>query len=178
MCLSAAAGAVFGVVDVHYFGGDGARAALVVANDPRFSLVSCERTVLCPGAAESYSPGEFYRRELPPILAVCAETGPFTVLFIDGYVDLDPLGSPGLGAYVHAEFGVPVVGVAKTRFRTATHAVLVTRGQSSRPLYVTAAGCAAAEAASMVCDMAGPFRIPDALRRVDRLARGTVLPSS
>jgi deoxyribonuclease V len=93
-------------------------------------------------------------------------------------VDLDPSGRPGLGAYVHAEFGIPVVGVAKTPFFTATHAVPVTRGQSSRPLYVTAAGFAAAAAASMVRGMAGPFRIPDAMRRVDRLARGIEIPAA
>ena len=48
--------------------------------------------------------------------------------------------TPGLGARVHAEFGVPVVGVAKTFFATATHAIPVVRGHASRPLYVTAAG--------------------------------------
>jgi deoxyribonuclease V len=168
---------VFAVVDVHYLADDGARAALVAADDPRFASVSRERAVLCPGA-EPYRPGEFYRRELPPIRAVCAEAGPLAMLFIDGYVDLDPSGRPGLGFYVHAEFAIPVVGVAKNPFLTATHAVPVTRGQSSRPLYVTAAGCAVSEAVSVVRDMAGPFRIPDPMRRVDRLARGIELPAS
>jgi deoxyribonuclease V len=171
------AGGAFAVVDVHYLGDEGARAALVEADDPQFARVSRERAVLCPGG-EPYRPGKFYRRELPPIRAVCAGAGRFAMLFIDGYVDLDPLGRPGLGAYVHAEFGIPVVGVAKTPFFTATHAVPVTRGQSIRPLYVTAAGFAAAEAASIVHDMAGPFRIPDAMRRVDRLARGIEIPAS
>jgi deoxyribonuclease V len=175
--VAGVAGGGFAVVDVHYLGDDGARAALVEADDPRFSSVSCEATVLCPGA-EPYRPGEFYRRELPPIRAVCAEAGPLAMLFIDGYVDLDPSGRPGLGAYVHAEFGVPVVGVAKNPFLTATHAVPVTRGESRRPLFVTAAGCALSEAAGMVREMAGPFRIPDAMRRVDRLARGIELPAA
>jgi len=67
---------------------------------------------------------------------------------------------------------VPVIGVAKTAFRTATHAAQVRRGQSARPLFVTAAGMTTARAASLVADMAGPFRIPDALRVADRLARG------
>jgi deoxyribonuclease V len=171
-----AAGGVFAVVDAHYWGDDGARAALVAADDPRFSSVGGERVVLCPGA-EPYRSGEFYRRELPPICAVCAGAGPLAMLFIDGYVDLDPLGRPGLGAYVHAELGIPVVGVAKNPFRTATHAMPVTRGQSSRPLYITAAGLSASEAASIVRNMAGSFRIPDAIRRVDLLARGLELPT-
>jgi deoxyribonuclease V len=96
---------------------------------------------------------------------------------VDGYVDLDPDGRPGLGAHVHAAFGgVPVVGVAKTAFGTATHAARVFRGQSTRPLYVTAAGMTIPDAAALVAEMAGRFRVPDALRRVDRLARGLELP--
>ena len=95
---------------------------------------------------------------------------------VDGYVDLDPDGRPGLGAHVHAEFGVPVIGVAKTAFESATHAAQVLRGQSARPLYVTAAGMTAADAADLVAQMAGRFRMPDALKRVDRLARGLELP--
>jgi hypothetical protein len=66
------------------------------------------------------------------------------LLIVDGYADLDPGGRPGLGAHACAEFGVPVIGVAKTAFRPATHAVPVVRGErSARPLFVTAAGCPA-----------------------------------
>ena len=59
---------------------------------------------------------------------------------VDGYADLETVGLPGLGAHAYAEFGIPVIGVAKSRFRTATHAVPVVRGSSGRPLFVTAAG--------------------------------------
>ena len=97
---------------------------------------------------------------------------------VDGYVDLDPAGRPGLGARVFAEFGVPVIGVAKTAFRTATHAAKVIRGQSSRPLYVTATGMTVADAADLVSGMAGQFRVPDALKRADRLARGLEPPDA
>jgi deoxyribonuclease V len=90
---------------------------------------------------------------------------------VDGYTDLDPSGRPGLGAYAHAEFGIPVIGVAKSRFRTATHAVPVVRGSSGRPLYVTAAGMPRADAADLVRRMAARYRLPDALRRADTLAR-------
>jgi deoxyribonuclease V len=62
-------------------------------------------------------------------------------------------------------------GVAKSPFRTATHAVPVLRGRSARPLFVTAAGMPLADAASVVRQMAGRFRLPDALRRADALAR-------
>ena len=90
---------------------------------------------------------------------------------VDGYADLDPAGRPGLGARAHAEFGIPVIGVAKSRFRTATHAVAVVRGSSARPLCVTAAGMPAIDAADLIRDMAGRYRLPDALRRADTLAR-------
>ena len=63
-----------------------------------------------------------------------------TLLTIDGYADLDPGGRPGLGSRAAEEFGVPVIGVARSAFRTATHAIAVLRGTSARPLYVTAAG--------------------------------------
>jgi len=99
------------------------------------------------------------------------------VVAVDGYADLDPGGRPGLGAHAHAEFGIPVIGVAKTAFHTATHAVPVLRGTSARPLFVTAAGMPRDEAAGLVRHMAGQHRLPDALRRADTLAR-TGLPAT
>jgi deoxyribonuclease V len=93
------------------------------------------------------------------------------LLVVDGYTDLDPGGRPGLGAHAHAEFGIPVIGVAKSRFRTATHAVPVVRGSSGRPLFVTSAGMPAADAADLVRRMARGYGLPDALRRADTLAR-------
>ena len=64
-----------------------------------------------------------------------------------------------------------MIGVAKSAFRTATHAVPVLRGTSARPLYVTVAGMPRTDAADLVRRMAGRHRIPDALRRADTLAR-------
>ncbi len=164
---------VCAAVDVHYIDA-GARAAVVTAADPTFAAVLQERTLVVP-RVPPYRSGEFYLRELPPIRAVLGalrdeEQGGLIV--VDGYVDLDPEGRPGLGAYVHAEFGVPVIGVAKSAFKPATHAIPVLRGTSARPLFVTAAGMPRNMAAELVSQMAGPFRLPDALRRVDALARG------
>jgi deoxyribonuclease V len=161
---------VFAAADVHYLPSGGARAAAVLAADAVFSAVLAERTVLLP-QVRPYRPGEFFLRELPPLQAVLAGVPRLGLLVIDGYADLDPAGRPGLGAHAHAAFGVPVIGVAKTRFRTATHAVEVLRGRPARPLFVTAAAMPAAQAASPVRQMAGPFRLPDALRRADALAR-------
>jgi len=159
----------FAAVHVSYPRSGGARAAMVVAADADFSAVLAEYTACVPEVAP-YSPGQFFLRELPPLRAVLTTAGALRLVIIDGYVDLDPAGRPGLGAYVHGEFAVPVIGVAKTSFRTATHAVPVTRRSSGRPLFITAAGFPLAEAASLVREMAGQFRLPDALRRVDSLA--------
>lgn len=165
----------FAAVDVHYLGAAGARAALLTATDPRYSVIADSRTALVPDPGP-YRSGEFYLRELPPLREILRGTGGFALIVVDGYVDLDPEGRPGLGAFVHREFGVPVIGVAKTRFVTAIHAAQVRRGASARPLFVTAAGLAITDAAGLVTEMAGPFRIPYALRRADRLARGIDLP--
>jgi deoxyribonuclease V len=160
-----------GAIDVHYPDSGGARSALVVAAQPAFPTIVEERVCWLEEAAP-YEPGSFYKRELPAIHAVLAGVAPLELLVVDGYVDLDPDGRPGLGAHVHDELGIPVIGVAKTAFRTATHAAEVHRGGAVKPLFVTAAGLPVGEAAAHVAGMAGPFRIPDALRRVDALARG------
>jgi deoxyribonuclease V len=164
------AGELFVATDVHYLASGGARAAAVVSADATFSRLVADRVEPVPEVAP-YQPGQFYLRELPPLHAVLDGLAGMTLLVIDGYADLDPAGKPGLGAHAQAEFGVPVIGVAKTAFRTATHAIPVLRGTSARPLYVTAAGMPRTDAAELVQRMAGPHRMPDALRRVDTLAR-------
>jgi deoxyribonuclease V len=159
-----------GAVDVDYPDSGGGRAALVVGQLPGFAVAG-ERVAWLDDVAP-YEPGSFYKRELPAIRAVLDGVDPLELLIVDGYVDLDPDGRPGLGAHVHAALGIAVIGVAKTAFRTATHAVPVLRGGASKPLYVTAAGLARADAAAYVSGMSGAYRMPDALRRVDALARG------
>jgi deoxyribonuclease V len=95
--------------------------------------------------------------------------GPPQVIFVDGYVNLEP-GHPGLGRRLFDRVGIPVVGVAKTRFHQAT-AVEVCRGASRSPLYVTSVGIDVEQAAKGVERMRGPYRIPTLLQRADSLAR-------
>ena len=115
---------VCAAVDVHCLRTGGARAAAVLATDAAFAHVLAERIAVVTQVAP-YRPGEFYLRELPPLRAVLEGLSGLGLLVVDGYADLDPGGRPGLGADAHAEFGIPVIGVAKSRFRTATHAVPV-----------------------------------------------------
>lgn len=160
----------YGAVDVYYPPRGGATAALVVATDPTYTPIT-EEHVTTQEDALPYRPGAFFERELPPLTAVLRATSTLDLLIIDGYVTLDPNGRPGLGHHVAEAVGVPVIGVAKTAFQPATHALEVYRGGSRRPLYVTASGLAPADAADLVRTMAGPHRLPDALKRVDTLSR-------
>lgn len=123
--------------------------------------------------AEPYEPGQFFRRELPHLLKVLASVQePLEVLLIDGYVWLDAE-RPGLGAHLYEALGrrLPVIGVAKTAFHSSHLAVPVLRGQSQRPLFVTAVGLDASTAAQYLQRMHGDSRLPTLLKRVDRLCR-------
>src|SRR5262249_5072784 len=86
-----------------------------------------------------YEPGVFYRRELPCLLDVPARGPQPDVIVVDGYVWLGG-GAAGLGAHLHAAVGGVVVGVAKTRYMSATGVVPVCRGASRSPLFVSAVG--------------------------------------
>jgi deoxyribonuclease V len=125
-----------------------------------------------------YTPGKFYRRELPCLLAAL-ERAPHApdLILIDGYVWLSKEGRAGLGAHLFRAFGqkVPIVGVAKTKFRGAPARKLL-RGKSRSPLFITAAGCDPSSAAFQVGTMAGQHRIPILLKRVDQLARKICIP--
>ena len=90
-------------------------------------------------------------RELPAIRAVLTGAGRIDLLVVDGWVRLGRDGRPGLGAHVHAWLGAPVIGVAKTAFHTASHAVEVRRGRARRPSSVTAVGIPDIQAAGRRC---------------------------
>ena len=119
-----------------------------------------------------YQPGQFFRRELPCLLAVVRELPPVAVVIVDGYVWLEGVSVPGLGAHLYHSLAgkVVVIGVAKTRYAGA-RAVEVLRGRSTRPLFITAAGMSSESAAEHVGFMHGPNRIPTLLKRVDFLCR-------
>ena len=99
--------------------------------------------------------------------------GPITAVVIDGYVTLDVAGRAGLGAYLYGALGssVPVIGVAKTAFQGSPHALPLCRGDSQRPLYITAAGMDIQLAARCIAQMAGPHRLPGLLKRADQVCR-------
>lgn len=134
-------------------------------------------TVIYVPEVEPYVPGEFFRRELPCLMAVLQILPEMEVIVIDGYVWLDE-GRSGLGAHLHEAFGkrVPVIGVAKTRYRDSAQVSEVFRGESENPLLVTAAGMPVDVAAGHVREMNGYHRIPTLLKRVDQLCRRHPMP--
>ena len=99
------------------------------------------------------------------------------VIVIDGYVWLGANSAPGLGAHLFEalQSAIAIVGVAKSHYRDDTWSERVYRGQSRKPLYVTAAGIEAAKAAALVSGMHGKHRIPTLLQLADRLARAAVI---
>ncbi len=170
---------MFLALDVHYRN-DTAHAAGVAfaridATQPQHIF-----TADLPGIAD-YQPGAFWRRELPPILHLLRsrQLQPDS-LIIDGHVYLDGHTRPGLGArlYQALDARIPVIGVAKQAFHGMDPACALYRGQSRRPLYVTAAGLPGSEAQALIASMAGEGRIPTLLRLVDRISRAPVLPAA
>ena len=93
---------------------------------------------------------------------------------MDGYVYLDDTGTFGLGGYLYNALGgrIPVIGVAKTNFariETAKRALL--RGDSQKPLFITAIGVDVDEATARIGSMDGPYRMPTLLKYVDTLTK-------
>lgn len=127
-----------------------------------------------------YVPGEFYKRELPCILAVleALDDAPGCIV-IDGYVWLGKE-KPGLGEHLRRALAMQpsVVGVAKEPFAGNRSAETVCRGVSRKPLFVTASGMPTGDAASLVAGMHGAFRIPTLLKHVDWLSRSATTKAS
>ena len=64
--------------------------------------------------------------------------------------------------------------MAKNAYRGSAFAEAVVRGESKKPLYVTARGIDQTAAARWVEQMHGAYRIPTLLKLVDRLVRSVL----
>lgn len=118
------------------------------------------------GDVGEYVPGEFYRRELEPLLRVVECFSP-EILVIDGYVQLPS--RPGLGWHLHDATKLPVLGIAKSRFEGVPDSWGVLRGKSEKPLWVTGIGID--NPIEIVRSLPGKHRKPDWVVAVDQLAR-------
>lgn len=157
-------------VDVHYNADGSAIVGAVEFKD--YTDSEANQTYTCQiSGTEPYVPGQFYKRELPCLLAVLKiiEEEIDTVI-IDGYVD--PGEKPGLGRHLWDALvcKTEVIGVAKKYFR-GSDAIRIYRGKSRQPLYITSAGIEPSQASNHIEQMHGKFRIPDLLRLADSLCR-------
>lgn len=159
-------------VDVHYEAASAVAACVLFEHWT--AATACAELVQPICTIADYEPGQFYKRELPCLLAVLARVSdPLETIVIDGYVWLTDEPQPGLGAHLYHALNdqVPVIGAAKSRYPSANTAREVRRGDSQRPLFVTAAGLEVAVAAQKLAQMHGPYRLPTLLKAVDRLCR-------
>lgn len=121
-----------------------------------------------------YEAGQFYKRELPCILALLKEVNQHVdVIIIDGFVTLGHEQHKGLGMHLYEALDgqIAVVGVAKRSFKNTPKACEVYRGNSEKPLYVTSVGISLEEAILNVRKMHGKHRIPALLKETDQICR-------
>lgn len=121
---------------------------------------------------EDYIPGEFYKRELPCLLKIIdkIDITQLEAIIIDGYVYIDNEKNYGLGGILWETLNkqIPIIGVAKTAFYKNKETVIaVTRGESIKPLFVSAIGFDLNQAALNIKQMYGAYRIPDVLKQLD-----------
>ena len=119
-----------------------------------------------------YESGSFYKRELSCIVSFLQDLDvrDISLIVIDGFVYLDGNGRYGLGGHLYErlERRVQIVGVAKSPFKGSCKFVReICRGESKRPLFVSAVGMDVNEAAQLVKGMSGEFRLPSLLKILD-----------
>ena len=124
-----------------------------------------------------YESGQFYKREMPCLLALINKIDQtnerFDVIIIDGYVFLDGKEQAGLGKYLYDSLSIkkPVIGIAKNQFKDISDTYAVWRGISKNPLYVTSVGFDTAVAKHIVSNLEGKHRLPNVVKQVDVLGR-------
>ncbi|WP_299712425.1 endonuclease V [uncultured Tenacibaculum sp.] len=123
-----------------------------------------------------YVPGSFYKRELPCIVSLLKQFDLTQVelIIVDGYAILNNEGKLGLGGYLYEELNktIPVIGVAKSQFNVENKfAKELFRGESKKPLYVSAIGMDLQEAFNAIKDMDGNYRMPTLLKVLDTKTR-------
>lgn len=161
-------------VDVHYVGRVGHAAGVLFQS---WADLQPEREIVTVvDEVAPYVPGQFYKRELPCLLALIEQLEQLPKLIVvDGHVYLDGERKRGLGYYLYKALDgrVPVIGVAKKRYQGMPDWCALYRGESQNPLFVTAVSIPQPFAKTYVQSMAGKHRIPVLLKAVDKLCRAS-----
>ncbi|MBR7781265.1 endonuclease V [Undibacterium luofuense] len=160
-------------VDVGY-SENGAKAVGAIFHDWESETIHKKFVVDIP-EVEEYVPGQFFRRELPCIEKVLESVDePIDCIVIDGHVSLGESQAPGLGAKLWEKLNgaIPVIGVAKSAYLGNPEEAKLFRGQSTRPLFISAKGMTLEEAKQRIQQMRGKYRLPDILKLVDQISHG------
>ena len=158
-------------LDVYYYEDYAKACCIVFTTQPTERIIAKYYKII--KHVDKYISGEFYKRELPCLLAVynCIRED-IDLIIVDGYVWLND-GKKGLGAYLFEALcgKTPVIGVSKSLFKGCTDYLEVNRGQSSRPLYISCIGTELSNSAQLIKNLNGPYRIPEVVKEVDYLTR-------
>lgn len=125
---------------------------------------------------DNYLPGEFYKRELPCLLKVIENVTiqELEAIIIDGHIYTDSQGGFGLGGKLWESLNkqIPVIGVAKSPFYSNKETVReVFRGESEKPLFISAIDYKLDVAVANVKKMKGKYRIPTLLKTLDSITK-------
>jgi len=170
---------IYLITDTYYSSGDeGSSDSIAIVAAIRFEGIKVHKIlsehVTQVNGVAPYQSGQFYKRELPCILALLEQINqPYDCIIIDGYVYLDGLEQAGLGKYLYDNLAdkKPVLGIAKQGFKGVTESHTVFRVSSKHPLYVTSIGIDVTKAKALVSQLSGNHRLPDIVKQVDRLSR-------
>jgi len=164
--------------DVHYYSDYAIAAGVIFGNWQ--DAIPIQSDTCKVEQIKPYISGQFYQRELPCLLALLdhVKQKPSCII-VDGFVYLDGVSQAGLGLYLYQQLNtkIPVIGVAKSAFRKTPKQTELYRGESKKPLYITAAGLSLIQAKESIQQMHGDFRLPSLLKQVDQLCRQTHLNS-
>lgn len=160
--------------DTYYFGEKAYTVCLEFESWESDSYINCYSEIKT--GVKEYISGEFYKRELPCILSLLSKINLANVeyIIIDGFVYVDDEGKLGLGGHLSESinFAIPVIGLAKTDFASIKMKKFsIIRGESTKPLYISAIGLDLENAANLVKSMHGDFRIPTLLKKLDVLTK-------
>ncbi len=169
---------IYLIIDVHYQNNTHTQSEYATVAGIRFQGIE-HNHILSKHSVQidnivPYQSGQFYKREMPCILALLAEiTEPYDVIIIDGYVYLDGIETKGLGKHLYDNLTIvkPIIGIAKNKFHTIKEDYAVYRGTSKHPLYVTSIGIDKQQAMTIVTNLEGQNKLPNIVKMVDHLSR-------
>lgn len=123
-----------------------------------------------------YVAGKFYQRELPCILKLLEQIPlkDIEAIIVDGHCYVNNEGDHGLGGYLWTaiDMSMPIIGLAKNRLDgNNKYSFPIYRGNSRKPLFVSAIGIDQELAIERIVRMKEEYRIPTVLKELDRITK-------